>query len=159
MGGDHCSGPDEAVLAQIITANNGGIRSHGGSSPNVGSGVLSPAVHGTPGIDDVGEHTAWTQENVIVAGDALVDADIVLHLDLVSEDHTGRNDHVLAQIAAITHLRALHDVGEMPNLGAFSNFAPRIHHRRFVSKEFHRLKDSKFLCSDLRSASGDKPLK
>ena len=115
------SGANEGVGADVMAANDGGVGPDAGAPPHVGAGVLAAAVDRAARIGHVGEHAAGTEEDVVIAGDAFIDAHVVLDLDVCAQDDAGGDHDVLADVAAFAQYGARHDVAEVPNLGARSN--------------------------------------
>lgn len=129
---DDSSGSDEGIAPNGDATDNGGIGANGGTPFNQSFLIFVTTVNLTAGIDDIGEDAGGTQETVVFDDDAGVDGDIVLDLDVVTEDDTRGDDHILAEAAVFANLCAGHDVGEMPdlrapaNLGAFIDIAGRV---------------------------------
>ena len=105
--------------------------------PYPGASVISTSYHGTSRVDHVGEYTAGPEEYVVFAGHTFVDRDVVLHLDILAQNHAGRYDHVLANVAVFAQNSARHDVAEVPNLGTFSDACSFIDGGGFVSLILH----------------------
>ena len=107
--------------------------------PYPGASVISTSYHGTSRVDNVGEYTAGPKEYVVVAGHTFVDGDVVLNLDILAQNHAGRYDHVLANVAVFAQNSTRHDVAEVPNLGAFSDACSFIDGGGFVCLILHGL--------------------
>ena len=82
----------------------------------MGGFVLASAVHRAPGIPNVGEDAGRSEEDVVVAQHAVVQAHVVLDLDVASQAHRGGHVASLAQARPCAEARARHDVRKMPNL-------------------------------------------
>ena len=132
-----CSGANKGVGADIVTTDDGGIGSNTGAAPNVSAGELAAAVDSAAWIGYVGEYAAGTEEDVVVAGDASIDANVVLNLDVCAQDYAGGDHDVLSNIAALADHSARHDVAEMPNLGARSDAGSLVDDCGFVGLVLH----------------------
>ena len=92
------------------------------------------AHHGAAGVGHVGEHAAWAEEDIVLTGDAGVEADVVLNLAVAAEHHIGADDDVLANVAPVSQHCAGHDVAEMPNARARSDGTAVVDDRRFMGE-------------------------
>ena len=117
----YCASTNEGIGSDVVTADDGGIGSDAGSFSHVGFGILAPAVHAGAGVGHIRKHARWAQEDVVVASDAGVDADVVLDFNVSAQDDVGGNHDVLAQVAVLANSAGAHDVRKMPNLGTRAN--------------------------------------
>jgi hypothetical protein len=78
------TGPDEAVLAEGMSAYDGGVSSYGGAATDDCLAVLILAADGRTGIDNVGEHHGRAQEDIVLAAYAGIDGYIVLDLTVTA---------------------------------------------------------------------------
>ena len=101
------------------------------------SARLAAAVDRTARIGYVGEYAAGTEEDVVVAGDTFIDANVVLDLDVCTQDYAGGDHDVLSNVAAFAEHSARHDVAEMPNLGARSDAGSLVDDCGFVGLVIH----------------------
>jgi hypothetical protein len=83
--------------------------------------VLSSSNHSTTGVDYVGENATGTQEYIVAAGNAFIDGDVVLHLDIPSQDHSWRDHNILPNVAVFSQNSSWHDVAKMPYFASFAN--------------------------------------
>ena len=88
------------------------------------------------GVADVGEHHRGAQKNVIPAGNALVNAHIVLYFDIAPQHDAGGDKYVLAQVAAFPQHGSAHHVAEMPDPAAVADLRPFVNNGGGVGKEF-----------------------
>jgi hypothetical protein len=86
------------------------------------------------GVYYVGKHRRGSAKDIVLENDSRVDRDIILNLDIIADDTTGRNDYILAQIAVLADLAVLHDVTEVPNLCPPPYSAGFVYERGFVNK-------------------------
>lgn len=132
-----CSGANEGVGADVVATDDGGIGSNAGAAPDVGAGELATAVDRAARIGYVGEYAAGTEEDVVVASDTFIDANIVLNLDVCAQDYAGGDHDVLSNVAAFAEHSAWHDVAKMPNLGARSDAGSLVDDCGFVGLVIH----------------------
>src|SRR5690606_31843302 len=111
--GDHCPRPDERILPYLIATHYGGVAAYGGSVPDHCGHVLVAPDDGAAGVDYVGEYHRRSQEYIILTYNSGIDRYIVLYLDIISENHTRRDHHVLAYIAVRTYDGVFHDMAEV----------------------------------------------
>jgi hypothetical protein len=95
-------------------------------------GILIPPVYGAAGIDYISKNHGGAQEYIIVAGNACINRDIVLHLYVIAEHYLWRDNYILPDIAVFPNLAAGHNMGEMPDFGTISNYAAFINYSSFV---------------------------
>jgi len=117
------SGTDKGELADIVTAYDGGIGTDAGPLTYMCLRILVAAVYRAARIGNIGKNAARPEEYIVVAGYAGIDADIVLHFNIVAEYNTGAYNHILAEIAVAADAAIGHDMGEMPDFGACAYFA------------------------------------
>ena len=128
------TGSHKGILADIMAADDGGIGTHTGTLFQGRLAVLALALNKGPGVDHVGKHAGGAQKNAVFADNAGIYRHIVLDLDAFSQHHTGRNYHILADVAVLANSATLHHMGEMPDLGAFPDLAALIHITGFMNK-------------------------
>ena len=127
---DHCTGRDKAMPTQGHAAPNGGICSHGGALLDQGGLVFASSVDGAARVSHVGEHARRPEERVILDGDALVEADVVLDFDVGTQCDAARNKRVLAQAGPLSQDSFRHHVAKMPNLRILVQHRALVHDRR-----------------------------
>src|SRR5688572_26822512 len=81
----HSAGGNETILAQLVAAYDGRVCTDRRTATDIGSFVLTLPRYVTAGVDNVGEDHARAQKHVILAMDTLVNAHVVLHLDVGAE--------------------------------------------------------------------------
>jgi hypothetical protein len=121
--GDDCAGADEGKFADVVAADDGGIRTDGGPAFHGSFGIIAPSVDCAAGVDDIGEDAGGAEEDIVLAGDAGINGDVVLHFHIVAEHHLGGDDDVLSEVAVFADDGAGHDVGEVPDFCAFTDGA------------------------------------
>ena len=90
-------------------------------------------------IDDVGEDTGGSEEDVVLANDPGVKGDIVLHFHVVAQHHLGRDNNVLTNVTVFTDYRTGHDMGKVPDFRAGTDDATGIDDGGWMGEEFrHR---------------------
>ena len=82
----HSAGTDEGVATDRPTADDCGIGTDGGTAPDERALVQRMAVDLGAGVDDIGEDTGRTQEDIILDDDTGVDGNVVLYLDVAAND-------------------------------------------------------------------------
>ena len=82
--GHNGTSANEGVGSDVVATHDGGVGPDGSPFPDVGPGIVSFAHDGAAGIDDVGEDTTWAKKNIVIAGHAFINGDVVLHLDVVA---------------------------------------------------------------------------
>jgi hypothetical protein len=108
-------------------------------------GVLAASVHGTPWIGYIGKNTGRAQKNIVVAEHPGVQGDIVLNFHVLPQVHPGGDHHILSDVAVFAQNGAGHDVREMPNFGARTQYCSFVYHRSGVHKDrisFHGFEDT-----------------
>ncbi len=120
--GDDSTGADKRVFAKFDAADDSGVGADGGSFFDEGLLVFAAADDGAAGIDDIGEDHAGAQENVLFADDARVYADIILDLDVASQDNSRADDDILANVARGAERGPFHDMAEVPDFCLRADF-------------------------------------
>ena len=137
--GDHCAGADEGKFANVVSADDGGIGADGGPAFHGSFGIFASSDDCTSWVDDIGEDAGRAEEDIVLAGDAGINGDVVLHFHIVAEHYLGRDDDVLSEVAVFADHGAGHDVGEVPDFCAFTDGAAGIEDGRGVGVEvWHR---------------------
>lgn len=93
----HSAGAYECVLADSYATYDRAVGAKTCSSPDDGVSILSLTYHRRTGVVDIREHRAWPAKNVVFERNALVDRDIVLNFDVVSDDYSISNENILTQ--------------------------------------------------------------
>ena len=131
---DDGPGPDEGKGPDVVATDNGGVGTNRSPTAYASAGILVSADHRTARVGDVGKNATRTEEDIVLAGDARVEADIVLDLAIPAQRDVWANHDVLADVAPLSQYCTGHDVAEMPNLGAGTDLTPRVDHGRFVGE-------------------------
>ena len=97
---------DEAVFAECVSANDGGVGTDGCALFEDCRAVLRFATDRRTRVDDVGEDHTRSEEDIVLAADTRVDGHIVLNLAVAPQHHIGRDNHVLPDIAVLTYAAA-----------------------------------------------------
>jgi hypothetical protein len=79
--------------------------------------------NGASRIDDIGEYHGWSKKDIILTYHTGVNGYIVLHFNIIPQDHTGGNNHILSQVAVFPNTASCHDMGEVPDFRSFANDA------------------------------------
>ena len=124
--GDDCAGTDEGKFADVVATDDGGIGTDGGPAFHGSFGIFASTVYRTAGVDDIGEDAGGAEEDIVLAGDAGIDGDVVLHFHVVAEYDLGGDDDVLSEVTVFADDCAGHDVGEVPDFCAFTDGAAGI---------------------------------
>ena len=132
----HRARSNHGVGADRMSANNRRIGPDRGAPFDTRRTELILARHGTARIDDVREHAAGPEEDIVLAGHARVDRDVVLHLHAIAQHDARRDDNVLPNRATLANDAPRHEVRKMPHHGAASNAASGIDHSRLVGLKF-----------------------
>ena len=114
----HRAGADEAIVAERVPADDGGIGADAGAAPDRRRAEFILARHIGARIVDVGEHAARAAKHVVGEFDAVIERDIVLDLAAVADLHARADHHVLADRAVLADHGAGKDMAKMPDLGA-----------------------------------------
>ena len=129
---------DKGELADLIAADDRGIRADGRSFPDKGRAELVFSGDGAAGVDDIGEYGGRTKEDFVLADQPGVKADIVLYFHSPAQDHSVANHDVLPDGAIRADHRAGHDMGKMPDLCAVADGGSRVDHCRRMGKVIHK---------------------
>ena len=81
------------------------------------------AIHLATRIGHVGKYAGGTEENIIFDDCAGVNRNIVLDLDVTSDDYIFSNLAVLSKDTSLSDFCALQDMRVVPDLGARADFA------------------------------------
>jgi len=133
--GDYRTGTDEGKFADVVAAYDGGIGADGGPAFHGSFGIFAPTVDCTAWVDDIGEDAGGAEEDIVLAGNASINGDVVLHFHVVAEYYLGGDDDVLSEVAVFANDGAVHDVGEVPDFCAFTDGAAGIDDGRGVGVE------------------------
>ena len=124
--GHNGSGPDEGVGPDVVTTDDGGVGTDGGTFANHSFQVFPFAVDGAARVDDVGKNHGRSQEHVVFAGDTFIDGDVVLHFHVVAEYDAAGNEYVLAEVTVFPDDGSCHDVTEVPDFTACTDLGALI---------------------------------
>jgi hypothetical protein len=80
-----------------MAANDGGICPNGCAPPHESFGIQAFANYGCTGIDNIRENHGGAAENVVFQFDSLIDRNVILHLYVVSDDDSSRDEAILAK--------------------------------------------------------------
>lgn len=130
----HRTRADEGIFADVVAANHGGIGTDGGTAPHSRGRIFIPATHLATRVDDIGEHHRRAEENIILAHHSGVNRHVVLHLHVPSQCHTGSNEHILTDVAALTQGAARHQVRKMPDFCARADVTARVNNSGGICK-------------------------
>lgn len=132
--GDHRTGTDEGIFADVVAANNSGIGSDGSSAAYARDRIFIAAAYLAARVDDIGKHHRRTEENIILAHHTGVYRHVVLHLYVLSQCHPGSNEHILTDIAAVTKGASRHQVRKMPDFCARADVTARVNNGGGICK-------------------------
>ena len=88
--GNDGAGADEAVVTELVAADDGGVGSNGGALPHSGWQELGLPFHVRAWMVDVGEDATWTQKRIVFDDDTGVDGDVVLDLHASTQTNPRR---------------------------------------------------------------------
>ena len=108
--GDDCAGANEGEFADVVATDDGGIGADGGPAFHGSFGIIASSVDRTAWVDDIGEDAGGTEEDIVLAGDAGINGDVVLHFHVVAEDDLGGDDDILSEVTVFADDGAGHDV-------------------------------------------------
>ena len=130
----YATSPDKRIPSYSVTAHDSTVRSDTTAAFQYGFAIFVFATYMTSRIDNVGKHATRSQKNIVLADNARIDRNIVLHLYVFTEHHMRRYNDVLSDIAIFTDLAIGHNVAEMPYFRTLAYFAGLVHIARFVNK-------------------------
>ena len=130
--GDDCSGTNEGVGSNLMTADDRCIGTNGGPSSDMGGEVLVPTADRTARVEDIRENTTGTQEYILLTNHTRIDGDVVLHLDIPTQCDSGRDHHILTNVALGADVATAHDMRKVPDARSRSNGTSGIHDGRLV---------------------------
>lgn len=131
---DHGTRPYEGIAPDGCSADDGAVSSQTGPFFDQGwPGLIHPADM-SPGIEYIGEDHAGAAEDIIFQRDALVDADVVLHLAAVADGGVRTDDDVLTDIAVFANDRTGHHMAEVPDFRTATDTDSGINAGRFVGE-------------------------
>ena len=134
--GDDGTGTDEGKPSDIVSANDGGVGSDGGSMLYQGSGIFALAVDGRSWVDHIGEDHRRSKENIVFTDHTGVDTDVVLHFNIFAKYHLWTHNNVLADVAVFTYDAVGHDVAEVPYFCSVAYLAIFVDDGGGVGEEF-----------------------
>ena len=138
VAGDDGPGGNEGVLAQGDAADDGGVGANGGAALDPGAAVFVLSNNGGAGVMDIGEDHAGAAEDIVLQGDGVVNADVVLHLTVIAKDHVIADKDVLAKGAARADAGTATDMDPVPNAGARTYLSAGIDDGRGTYRIRHR---------------------
>src|SRR5260370_28306286 len=89
-------------------------------------------------IDHIREDHGRPEEDIVLKLHPSIHGDIILNLYPVTNPDTRADNDVLTEITVASDPRAGHDMTEMPNLGANSNFTVTVDNCRWIGEVFCR---------------------
>src|SRR5579872_2851471 len=120
---------DKGITSKCDPANNRCVRSNGRSLFHQGLLILVSANNVAPRIYHIRKNHRWATKDVIFEFHTRIDRNIVLDLHPVTDAAFGTYYDVLPKIATLAQGAPAHDVREVPDLCAFSDFTARVNHR------------------------------
>src|ERR1700733_3719517 len=94
---DHGPCANEGVRTDRRATDNGAIRAQGRAAPHERVAIFILAADRGARIVDIGEDHAGSAEDIVFQGDVFVNGNVVLHLDVVTDDDPVADEHVLAE--------------------------------------------------------------
>src|SRR5262245_16708654 len=120
VGDDDATRPDQRALTDRYPANDSRVRTDGGAMAHSGGKeLLRPRPQRRAQVPDVREHHVRSEKHFVLDRDAVPDEDRVLDCDAVAHGRPVFDEGMVADVALGTDDRALHDVGEGPDTGAW----------------------------------------
>src|SRR5450631_2339348 len=112
---------DEAIISELVPANNGGVSPDASSPPDRSGAEFILARHISAWIVDVGEDATRPTKHVVGEFNAVIKRNVVLNLAAVADPHARSDHHVLADRAVLADNSAWEDMAEMPDLRTLTN--------------------------------------
>ena len=134
--GDHRPGADEGITPEGMAADDCAVCSQGGAFFDEGGTNLIHLGNLRPGIVDVGKNHGRSAEYTVFQSDTFVNADVVLNLAIVSDNHPVGNKYVLSDIAIFPDQRAGTDMSPVPDTGSCADAGAVIYASGFVDEWF-----------------------
>ena len=128
--GDDRPRSDEPILPDGVTADEGDIGPDRRAPPYQSRTKLFLSRDEAPRIEDIGKDHGWTAEHIILQNDRVIDGNIILNLDTISEDGSRADEDILTNEAVVSDLSTGHHMGEVPNLSARANIHRIVNHCR-----------------------------
>jgi len=135
---EHGAGADKSIFPDSVTADDSGVGADSRSPADQGVPEFVFPGNGAAGVDDVGEHRGGADKDLVFAGDAGVDRDVILYPDAVAQDDTFADHDILTNVAVVADGSVGHDMGKMPDLRAAADGCARVDDCRRVGKILHK---------------------
>lgn len=119
--GDDCAGADEGKFSDVVAADDGSIGADGGPAFHGSFGIFASSDDSASWVDDIGEDAGGAEEDIVLAGNAGINGDVILHFHVVAEHDLGGDDDVLSEVTVFANDGTGHDVGEVPDFCAFTD--------------------------------------
>src|SRR5438094_5321026 len=132
--GDNRTRTDKCIASDGDTADNRGVGSNGTTALQTGDLIQRMPIHLGARISDIRQDTRRSKKDIILNHHARVDRNIVLDLDIASDDRPTVNIDVLPYDGTFADPCALHDVREMPDLCARTDLSPVVNIGRLVDE-------------------------
>ena len=101
---DDCTGADECIRADGVSANDGAVGAHGSAFLNKRGAHLIHLADFRTRVVDIGKDHRWPAENAVFQGYAFIDADVVLYFAFFADYCIRSDDNVLADVAIFANL-------------------------------------------------------
>ena len=108
----------QAVRAQRMSANDGGIGTYRATALKQRRSVFVLARYGSTRVNHIGKHHARTEEHILLATHTGIYRHVVLNLAIIAQHHVRRDNYVLTYIAVLANDATAHHMAEMPDLCA-----------------------------------------
>src|SRR5258706_9114926 len=133
---NHSTSANKCKLSNIMPTNNCSIRPYRSAFPYNCLSVLIFSVYCTARICDIGKNHRWAEEYIVFADHSGVNGNVVLHFYIFAQQNFRRYNYILPDVASLANFTIRHDMGEVPDLCAFTYLAALIDDGRWMRKVF-----------------------
>lgn len=130
--GHHRPRADQRVSADPMAADDGRVRAYRRPALDHRAPVFVLSADVATRVDDIGKHHAGTAKHVVFQRDAIVDGNIVLHLDVIADHHVVADKYILAEGTMFADLRAAANVHPMPDVRSLPDPGAGVDNRAVV---------------------------
>lgn len=135
--GYHSTCTNQGVCTDVMATYYSCVCTDRSTTTNVRRHILVFAANGTSRIGYICKHTARAQEHIVVARNAGVDRHIVLHLHIIAQHNTGRNNHVLPNVTPLPYRASCHYMREMPDTSTLPDSTTGVNNCRLMCLIVH----------------------
>lgn len=139
---DHGASTDESVFTDGDAADDGAVGTKSGAFFDHGFAVFVFAGDRRTGVVNVGEYHAGSAKDIVFQSDGIVDADVVLHLAVVADDHVVADKDILPEGAGFADFCLGADMNPVPYAGAFADLGSVVNDGRRMDADIGHIFDS-----------------